>query len=101
MSTPANNVPTAYTPTNNVPTTYTPTAYVDDGPQLRDWLNIVLRRCWLIALVLGGTVAAVFCFTLLMVPICEATATIHVSLSGSRLPGSGTSGLSCRPWVSE
>src|SRR5262245_20994464 len=101
MSTPTNNVPTAYTPTNNVPTAYTPAAYVDDGPHLRDWLNIVLRRRWLIALVLGGTVAVVFCFTVLMVPIDEATATIHVSLSGSGLPGSGTSDLSSGSWVGE
>ena len=82
MPTSTNNVPTVYTPAN-VPTAYTPAAYVDDGPRLRDWLNIVLRRRWLIALVLSGTVAVVYCFTLFMVPIYEATATIHIPLSGS------------------
>lgn len=84
------------TSVNQVPTAYTPATYVDDGHQLRDWLYIVLRRRWLIALVLCATVAAVAFFTLLMVPIYEAVGTIHIQLSGS-----GTSDLLSGSLVSE
>lgn len=74
------------TPADNVSNAYPYAVYVDNGPRLHDWFNIILRRRWLITLVMGVTTLAVYCFTLWMVPIYEATATIHVQLSGSGMP---------------
>jgi uncharacterized protein involved in exopolysaccharide biosynthesis len=68
-------------PANNVPTAYTSSVYGDDSRRSHDWFNIILRRRWLIALVLGGAVVIVCCLTLWMVPIYEATGTIHIQFS--------------------
>src|SRR5215510_12529910 len=47
-------------------------------PHLREYVNLLLRRRWLICLMLLATVVLVLCVTLMMVPIYKATTTLRI-----------------------
>jgi tyrosine-protein kinase Etk/Wzc len=65
-------------------TTYPP--YV---PHLRDYVNIMLRRRWLIFLTLLATVTLVLYVTLTTVPIYKSTATLRIQSQGGQASGPG------------
>ena len=61
--------------------------YPPHVPHLRDYVNIMFRRRWLIFLMLLATVTLVLYVTLRTVPIYKATATLRIQ--SQRVPASG------------
>ncbi|MDQ7839628.1 MAG: polysaccharide biosynthesis tyrosine autokinase [bacterium] len=57
----------------------------ESEPGLSDYLNVLLRRWWLIAAAVGLAVAAAVAGTLITPPVYRATATIVVDRGGSAL----------------
>ena len=54
----------------------------EDGPRLRDYLNVIIRQRWLILLIFVTTVAGAICVFFLVTPTYEATATLRIRSEG-------------------
>src|SRR5215831_7017995 len=58
-------------------------------PHLREYVNIMLRRRWLIFLILLATVVLVLYVTLMMVPTYKATTTLRIQSQEGQTSGQG------------
>ena len=56
----------------------------EDGPRLRDYLNVIIRQRWLILLIFVTTVTGALCVFFLLTPVYEATATLRIRSEGKR-----------------
>ena len=54
----------------------------EDGPRLRDYLNVIIRQRWFILLIFVTTVAGAICVFFLVTPTYEATATLRIRSEG-------------------
>jgi tyrosine-protein kinase Etk/Wzc len=54
----------------------------EDGPRLRDYINVIIRQRWLILLIFVTITIAALCIFFLLTPLYEATATLRIRSEG-------------------